>query len=181
MTYAKSNADGREIENKFLHDTRNEWKLGESRWKPYASALGTYDVFQTFDYRLILNAGAAYQIQKSDVADTQIRIGSGASREFGGPVDEWVPEASLGGDWKYKWGERHSFTLGFDYFPAYTDFGNYRLNTRGAWEIMVEPRWQLGLRLGFMNRYQSEAEGAKNNDLDYFVEIVKKFGPMAAK
>jgi hypothetical protein len=32
-----------------------------------------------------------------------------------------------------------------------------------------------------MNRYQSEAEGAKNNDLDYFVEIVKKFGPMAAK
>lgn len=177
MTYAKSNADGAEVENKFLHTTRQEWKLSESKWKPYWSALGTYDVFQTFDYRLIMNAGTAYQFVKNDTHDAQVRIGSGVSKEFGGPDDEWTPEASLGGDWKYKLNERNSLTFGFDYFPAYTDFGDFRADTRGAWEIMVEPRWQLGLRIGFLNRYQSRAGGARNNDIDYFAELVKKFGP----
>ena len=177
-TYARATANGANVEDRFQHTIRDEWKFGEdSKWKPYAQAQGLYDQFQSFDYRLTLDAGVAYQIQKSETMESQLRLGSGALRQFGSPDDRWVPQASLGGDWKYKLNERNSFTLGFDYFPAYDDLGDYRVNTKAAWEILVEPRWQLGLRLGAMDRYQSRAFGAKNNDVDYFCELVKKFGP----
>lgn len=176
-TYAYASARGTTVEDNCLHTIRDEWKLGDSRWKPYGQYQGLYDQFQSFDYRLTLDGGVAYQLQKNDTIESQVRMGSGVVRQFGSPDESWIPQGSLGGDWKYKINERNSLTLGYDYFPAWTDFGNFRLNTRGAWEIMVEPRWQLGLRIGFLDRYQSQAFGAKNNDLDYFCELVKKFGP----
>ena len=44
MTYANSTANGETTEDKFIHNSRNEWKLGESKWKPYASVQGLHDV-----------------------------------------------------------------------------------------------------------------------------------------
>lgn len=178
MTYANSTANGSTTEDKFLHNSRTEWKLGESKWKPYSSVQGVHDIFQVYDYRLILNAGTAYQLWKNDRVDGQVRFGSGATRDFGGAsANTWTPEASLGGDWKFQANAQNSFTAGFDYFPSYLSIDDFRLNTRGAWEILVEPRWQLSLRLGFMDRYQTQSYGKKKNDIDYFAEIVKKFGP----
>lgn len=176
-TYARTDAQGNNVEDRFLHTIRQEWKLGESPWKPYAQVQGLYDAFQSFDYRLTVDGGLAYQIQKTETVDTQLRFGSGVLKQFGSPDDRWIPQASLGGDWKYQINERNSLTAGFDYFPAWDDFGNYRINSKAAWEVMVEPRWQLGLRVGAMSRYQSQAFGARNHDIDYFAEIVKKFGP----
>ncbi|MBX9656844.1 DUF481 domain-containing protein [bacterium] len=178
VTYANSTANGSTTEDKFLHNSRTEWKLGESKWKPYSSVQGVHDIFQEYEYRLILNAGTAYQIWKNDRIDGQVRFGSGATRDFGGEsANTWTPEASLGGDWKLQANAQNSFTAGFDYFPSYLAIDDFRLNTRGAWEILVEPRWQLSLRLGFMDRYQTQSYGKKKNDIDYFAEIVKKFGP----
>jgi putative salt-induced outer membrane protein YdiY len=176
-TYARTDAQGNNVEDRFLHTIREEWKLGQSPWKPYAQVQGLYDAFQSFDYRLTIDGGLAYQLQKTDFVDTQVRFGSGVLKQFGSPDDRWIPQASLGGDWKYKVNERNSLTAGFDYFPAWDDFGDYRVNSKAAWEVMVEPRWQLGLRIGAMSRYQSRAFGARNHDIDYFAEIVKKFGP----
>lgn len=175
ITYAKGSARGVDTENQLLHNWRNEWKLGESPWKPFTYVNGQYDVFQAFDYRLISGVGTAYQIRKTETADVQVRVGSGVSKMFGGEDEEWKPEANLGGDWKYTINERHSLTAGFEYFPNYTDFGDFRLNSKAAWEIMVEPSWQLGLRLGVIDLYQSRPQGAKSNDINYFVELVKKF------
>jgi putative salt-induced outer membrane protein YdiY len=175
MTYAKSTANGEEAENKFLSDARNEWKFQESNWRIYLFVSGIYDEFQAWDYRLVDGGGLAYQFFDNDITSLQVRGGGGTSREFGGTDNRFIPEANIGIDLKHQLNERHAITAGNEYFPSFLSIGDFRVNTKAAWEILIDPEWNLGLKLGIMNRYQSRPEGRLPNDLDYFAELVFKF------
>lgn len=175
MTYAKSTADGEETENKFLSDARNEWKLDETPWNLFVSGSGVYDEFQAWDFRLVTNAGVGYKFIDEETTKLSTRFGSGTSREFGGTDNRFIPEANFAMDAEKKLNDRHSLKAGLEYFPSFFDFGDYRVNSKTSWEILIDPEWKLSLRLGLQDRFQSMPDGGKRNDLDYFAEIVWKY------
>lgn len=174
-TYANSTADGEEVENKFLQDLRNNWKLGESKWGIYVFENIVYDTFQVWDIRLVLGSGLSYDFLRNDRTKLQSRLGAGASKEVGGPDEQWVPEGNSALQFSHKLTDRQSLTAQIEYFPSFVELRELRVNSQAAWECLIDPAHGLNLRVGFMDRYQGISEGAKNNDLDYFCELVMKF------
>ena len=134
-----------------------------------------WDKFKAFDLRLWGNAGLAYHwIRRSDAA-LVTRFGAGASKEFGAPIDDWIPEAVFGGEAERQITPRQKLKAKVEYFPAWEDFGNFRLVNDAAWEILLDGSDNLSLKLAATDRYDSTPQGAKKNDLYYSLLLLYKF------
>lgn len=175
LLYSKGTANGEETEHKFISKLRNEWKLDETPWSLYGFATTTYDEFQNWDLRLVMGTGVGYQFIKTDSTSFQGRVGAGTSREFGGTEDRFIPEGNLGADFSHKLTDRQSLTAGMEYFPNFEEFGDYRVDSQAAWQVVIDPEMNLTLKIGFLDRYQSRPDGAKRNDIDYFAQLGLKF------
>ena len=174
VTYAKTNSDGLETQNYGILNTRYERFLGESRWSYFFKQQLTYDEFKAFDLRVVLNSGVGYRLLKTETIDWQGRVGAGVSHEIGGPDDSWVPEALFGTDLKWQMSKRQKLTLKCDYFPAWEDFGDYRVDTDFAWEILLNEAYDLHLKSSIIDQYDSTPNGAKPNDVNYAVLLLWK-------
>jgi hypothetical protein len=103
------------------------------------------------------------------------RFGSGASRELGAPDDDWTPEAVFGIEADRQITKRQKVRAKVDYFPAWEDFGNYRLVTDFSWEILLDGTDNLSLKLSVNDRYDSTPQGVLPNDIYYSALILYKF------
>ncbi|MEM6689313.1 MAG: DUF481 domain-containing protein [Planctomycetota bacterium] len=149
--------------------------IGNSRWSAFGKFGLEFDSFKAFDSRLNLNGGAGYHWIKSDSTSLITRFGAGTSREFGGPNEDWVPEAVFGVEAERQLTARQKLKAKIDYFPAWTDFGNYRLVFDGSWEILLDGSENLSLKLAVTDRYDSTPEGALPNDIYYSLLLLYKF------
>jgi hypothetical protein len=173
LKYAKTQSDGIETQNFALFNSRSDWKF-TTDWLLYNKNFLEYDEFKAFDLRLVLSGGLGYHLIKNERTTLTSRAGAGASREFGGPDDEWIPESNLGGDFEHKLNKRQSLKLQTDYYPAWEDFQDYRLITNAYWEIILDETTNLSLKIGGVDRYDSTPNGAKANDINYFVTLLWK-------
>lgn len=176
INYNKATNGGTMTQNLLFTEVRNEWKLGQSKWRIYDFINGTYDEFQDWDVRVVMGAGLAYEWIKTDRTKFLTRFGPGVSREIGGRRNEWIPELNTGFDLEHKITDRQSASLNFDYYPSLIDFSDYRTQTKVAWECVIDPEKNISLRVGALNRYQSmPGPGRKTSDLNYYAEILWKF------
>jgi hypothetical protein len=173
--YAKSAQNGEETENKALLSGRNEWLFqGDPRFM-YLYSTAEYDAFQAWDVRVTAGLGAGYKWIKNDCTSLATRLGAGFSREIGGPENRFVPELNVGLDFEHKLTERQKITFTTDLFPDLGDLGEFRANTKAAWECLIDPVHNLSLQIGVLDRYDSTPEGARRNDIDYFGLLVWSF------
>jgi hypothetical protein len=127
-----------------------------------------------------LIAGPAYEFIKTERTLLLGRLGVGFSKEFGSGegVDNRIkPELDLGLDFEHKLDDRQKILASIDYFPSLLNFPkDYRVVGKAAYEVLVDPKNNLTLKLGVENRYQSlPGEGKKKNDLLYFATVVYSF------
>jgi len=134
-----------------------------------------WDRFKAFDLRLSLNGGYGYHWIRRDDASLVTRFGAGASREIGAPNDDWVPEAVFGVESERKWSTRQKMKQKLQYFPAWEDFGNFRLVADLSWETTLDEADKLRLKWSMNNRYDSTPQGARRNDLYYSLLLLYKF------
>ena len=95
------------------------------------------------------------------------RVGAGASREFGGPNNEWSPEGVFGMDYKRQLTKRQKLTGTFDYYPEVGDFRDYRFVADASWELLVDAEANLSLKFSIRDEYDSTPNGLRPNDLNY--------------
>jgi putative salt-induced outer membrane protein YdiY len=175
-SYSYATSDGDTTENKARLDVRNDWLIKDSRWRYFVLGLLEYDRFQDWDFRASIFPGVGYEFIKTERTLLLGRAGAGVTREFGGERNEFIPEALLGADLEHKLTERQRLTATVNFFPELDNFGDYRLNARAAWEILVDPEINLSLKLGVENRYDSDpAPGIRRNDFDYFALLAWSF------
>ena len=155
-------------------NSRFDYKLGDSRWSLFQVTRLEYDEFKAFDLRLALNGGIGYAFIRTDTRTLTGRFGAGASREFGGLDDSWVPEAVFGIDYIHKLSDRQRLAITSDYYPSWEDFMDYRLVTQASWEIVLDQETNLSLKVGLLDRYDSTPQGLQHNDLDYFITLLWK-------
>lgn len=156
-------------------DIRNDWLLDDSSpWSLYAKANVFYDRFQDFDLQTNGNLGVGYQLVKRPDLNLTTRCGGGASREFGGPDNEWVPEALFGCEYDQSVTDTQKLTFTIEYYPQFADFSDYRLVTDAGWEIELSKPSNLSLKISANDRFDSTPNEAEPNLVNYSVLLLLK-------
>lgn len=160
-------------EKKFGTDLGDRWE--PSRWSWFVKNTYYFDEFRPFDYRVAINTGLGYKFFETEVQMLKGRAGLGTSREFGGPSDEWVPEALFGLDYRRKLSKRQNLELKADYFPSWENFSDYRFVGDCSWVYLLDAETNLSLKLNVNNQYDSTPDGASANDIFYSLLLLWKF------
>ncbi|MBL8891698.1 MAG: DUF481 domain-containing protein [Planctomycetaceae bacterium] len=172
LNYAHASNENILIRDFALLRGRNEYLLGDSRWSIFTEGMLEYDRFQAFDFRLTMATGLGYRFIDNETTTLKTRTGLGTSREFGGPNDEWKPELVLGLDFKHKLTDRQSLYLTNDFYPNWTDFGDFRMITDAGWQLLIDEETRTSLKVGVINRHDSTPQGQEANDLNYSVLLI---------
>ena len=173
ISYGKTKSGGVETQNYALSNSRWDWKLND-RWFLYNKNTIEFDKFKAFDMRLVLSGGLGHHIIKNDATTLTGRLGAGASREFGGPADDWTPEANVGLDFEHKINKFQKINGVVDYYPSWEDFADYRLVSKIDWELLLSEDANLSLKIGAIDRYDSTPNGNVANDIDYYATLLWK-------
>jgi len=167
LTYAKTQADSVETQRNAIGNLERKWLLDGSLWTLFGTGSWEYDEFKAFDGRLVANAGLGIYVVRDDVSSMYARLGTGTSREFNGPADEWVPEAVWGLELERQLTERQKISCKMEFLPDWSDYGDFRYTAEAAWKIVLDEAQGLSLKLSARDRYDSTPNGALPNDLDY--------------
>lgn len=176
LTYSYGTDDGDESENRLFQLFRNDWKFEDSPWSIFFQETFEIDSFQSWDQRLSMFVGPAYQAIKNETTSLQLRAGIGATKEFGSSRNEWIPEALLGADFAHQIDERQKFTASVDVYPSLSDVGDFRVLAKAAYEILLSKETNMSLKLGIEDRYNTDPGDDNNrNDLTYFALLAWTF------
>jgi putative salt-induced outer membrane protein YdiY len=170
----KSNGPKKTASNATL-DARTRWPFPDTPWSYYIHGALEYDEFKAFNVRSTADTGVGYEFLGGEVTSLLGRLGASVSRELGGPDERHIPELVTGLEWKHSFNPLQTVSASAEYFADVTDFGDYRVNSKAAWEILVDPLWGLSLKLAVTDRYDSTPNGSKRNDLDYSLLLKWKF------
>lgn len=175
LLYLYASAESLLVQNRFLGQSRYERQLKDTPWSWFVSGEVEVDEFKAFDLRVAGHTGLAYTWIKDDATLFKTRFGAGGSREIGGPSNEFKPELILGMDYERKLTDRLKFAANLDVFPNVTDFSDYRAEGRLALDLLIDPTYNLSLRMGLLDRYDSTPEGRRANDIEYFATLLWKY------
>lgn len=177
--FRRSMTDDDSTEEKFFTMLRHEWKIQDSKWRPFVQ--GSYEKDQFADYagRGAVAGGAAYQFMDGPVHKVQGRIGGGVSHKYGNhddAVDDNTVEALVGGDWTWQINEASKFFLYTDVYPAVNPSGGYRSVSRVSYETQVDPSSAWYVKTGIDLFHDSDAgQGKVENDWNYYVGLGRAF------
>jgi putative salt-induced outer membrane protein YdiY len=156
-------------------DVRNDWLLDDqSPWVLYGTGNLFYDEFQAFDLQTSANTGVGYRFFHELGLNLMARLGGGASREFGGPDDRWVPETLAGFEYAQQLSATQKVYGKLDYYPEWDDIGEYRLVADAGWEFLLAQPSHWSLKICATDRYDSTPNGAEPHLLNYCVLLVLK-------
>jgi putative salt-induced outer membrane protein YdiY len=175
LDYHKKTADNQETANRMFLDSRYEWLQGDSPWTSFVHQTTEYDEFKAYNVRVTLDMGVGYQFLDNDATSLMARLGSGVSHEIDGPDRKVVPELTCGLDFEHQLTKRQKFKASTEYMPDVTNCADFRLTTKLDWEVLLDEDWNLSLKLGLLDRYDSTPNGSKPNDLDYSITLLWSF------
>jgi putative salt-induced outer membrane protein YdiY len=174
INYVRATAERAETNHNAQLEANHDWLLTDSRWSVFGKLILVYDEFRPFDLELTLNSGLGYRFIDNDATTLKGRLGSGATRQFGGPDNVWRPEAMLGIDFEHQLSDRQKLRATAEYFPEWGNFDAYRIRTDAGWEVLLNEATNMSLKLGVIDRYDSEDAGLKPNALDYTLVLLWK-------
>jgi putative salt-induced outer membrane protein YdiY len=171
MSYANGNRN----EDKFLSESRTEWKLWETPWHYFAHGTTEYDHFTAFNVRVTGDTGLGYQYVDTGWTQFKGRVGVGFSQEIDSPDESFTPEGVVGFSFEHRLSGRQKIIVSADMYPDLSDIEDYRVRSNASWEVKIDPPARLSLRIGAIDRFDSSPNGKRKNDLDYSTLIVWEF------
>jgi hypothetical protein len=170
-----NHVDSELTQNNWLLDGRSEWPCWSSCWSVFVHNTTEFDDFKAFDYRVTADAGLLYKLIKNETTEFQLRAGAGFSHEYGVAEADYVPEASYGLTFDHQVAKRSKLLIKGDMYPDWRDWGDYRAQGEGAWEIKVNEDGNVSVRLSVIDRYDATPFDKKHNDLTYAAEAAWDF------
>lgn len=174
LYYNKTNSEGVEVQSNALLDARYDWLFNDSPWTLFVMSQTFYDEFQAFDINFSASTGIGYQWLDEDWAKFTTSFGSGASREFGAPMEEWVQEANFGMNFEQQVDNNKKFYAKVDYFPEWGDFSRYRVLADMGLEIELVSPSNVSLKFSATDRFDSHPDGVDPHNLNYSALLIWK-------
>ena len=161
--------------NRLFFDVRDEWMRDNNPWSMFIHGTTVFDEFRAFDVRVTGDTGVSWEFAKSDFYSLKGRFGAGFSREIGGPQDKVIPENSYGFNYEQQLTKRQKLNATVDYFPDMRNYGDFRLNSKANWSILLDEESNMSLKIGISDRYDSTPHNRDANDMDYSVLLLWSF------
>ena len=137
--YNRTTSGGVTTQNNAQFDARNDWLLDDSSpWTLFGLGTVFYDQFQTYNLQTNADSGIGYRFLHEKDLQLVGRAGAGASREFGGPENHWVPESIVGFEYSQQLSATQKFYGKLDYYPSLENFNDYRLVGDVGWEVVLD-------------------------------------------
>ena len=178
LLYTLTRQDGTTNQNQAWLNARDEILFPNSPWSVFAAAQVEYNEFRAYDFRAGAYTGLAYQWLRTDTTLVKTRLGAGAAWQTDTrhkSPDRWVPEAILGVDVNHRFTDRQGLISTIDWYPNLSQIGQYRVRARVGYEVLVDPKHGMVLRLGVQDWYDTNPGPAARNDVNYFVTLLFKF------
>jgi putative salt-induced outer membrane protein YdiY len=175
LDYKRNSNNSIDTADKAFLESRFEHLFQQTPWTWFVHNIEDYDRFKAYDLRVSLDSGLGYQFIKIDSASLIGRFGGGTTREIGGPDDRFIPELVFGLEGELKISKRQKLTTSVEYRPDVTNFLDYRINGKAAWEVLLDEEKHLSMKVSVLDRYDSNVDGHKPNDLDYAVTLLWSF------
>lgn len=173
--YNYGNADGEDTQNRFIWQGRYERMYPNSPWSHYITGEVEHDEFTNFDVRLSSHMGCGYMLIKNDRTKLKLRGGAGGSQKIGGPDTAFRPELDFGTDFDHIFNDRSKISGTIDYYPSLLAFDIYRIEAKLAYEVIIDPTYNLTMKMGLLDRYDSMPAGKRPNDISYFATFLWKY------
>jgi putative salt-induced outer membrane protein YdiY len=156
-------------------DVTHDWLIDEaSPWTLFAKNDVFYDKFANFNVETNANLGVGYRWVHTRDLEFMTRVGSGASREFGGDDDHWVPESLIGLEYNQRVSRTQKVYGKIDYFPGWEQINEYRIVADVGWEIELVQPSNLSLKISASDRYDSTPDGVSPQLVNYSVLLLLK-------
>ena len=172
LDFAKKSAGGTLTTHRTLVDIAHFWIIKDNPLSWFAKGGLEYDEFKQFDIRMKVNAGFQKMFFKSEQVNLSWRIGAGVSQELGGVDDQVTPEADFGMIMSRNISSRQSVQATSDYYPDWSNFSEYRFESKASWKIVIDKEHGWSLKLSMADRYDSTPHGRRPNDLTYSLVLV---------
>ncbi|MGY8733692.1 MAG: DUF481 domain-containing protein [Pirellulales bacterium] len=174
LDFAKKSASGTLTTHRTLVDIAHFWIIKDNPLSWFAKGGLEYDEFKQFDIRMKVNAGFQKIFFRGEQVKLSWRIGAGISQELGGVDDEVTPEADFGMIMSRNISSRQSVQATSDYYPDWSNFSEYRFESKASWKIVIDKEHGWSLKLSMADRYDSTPHGRQPNDLTYSLVLVWK-------
>lgn len=173
--YRQNSSNSIETANRAFLDWRFEHFFKPTPWTWFLHGTVEYDEFRQYDLLVSLDTGLGYQWLKNETTSLITRLGAGATDRIGGPDEGITPEAVFGIEGEHRLSKKHKLCASVEYRPDVTDFQNYRINAKADWEVLLDEAHHLSLKLGLLDRYDSEPGDSLANDIDYAATLLWSF------
>lgn len=176
LSYQYATRNGSVVQNRFQTTGRYDKLKKDSKWRYFFTGSYEADEFRDWDYRVTGGGGFGYELIKDDKTKLLSRGGLNLAQDFGGLDQELRTEAIIGLDLSHKINDRQKISGKIDYLPNTSALGEYRINAKADWELLIDPETRLSLRIGGEDRFDSNARGrSKENDLTYYIVLAIEF------
>ncbi len=168
--------DGGVNKNQGFAQLTREWHYSDgrirSRWLTFAQGRWDRDQFQPWGHRLSASAGAGYRFLATETSKLTGRVGINANKTFGSE-DRIQPEALVGLNLTWRPHPAHKIVAKNDFFQSLTHTSRRRTVQSFQWDVDVSGGRGLGLRLGALYRFDTEAED--EHDFTYLGSLTYEF------
>lgn len=180
-----SSGDGDRSTNNVFALYQHDFLFAESPLYIFLNTRYAYDEFQLWKHRVTGSGGLGYQIIKNDAIQLRGELGTGFNwssypfdflNPFPPDVDtqNWKGEVVVGLVFGWNVVDGQKFVVDLTYLPDIQAWSEFRILADAAYEIALSERFDLSLKIGLNNEYDTEARPERNN-LKYYGNLVYEF------
>jgi len=172
--------------NNIFATYQHDFLFGDSPLYVFVNTRYAYDEFQFWRHRVTGSSGLGYQIIQNDTIDLRSELGGGFNWssypcDLSDPIkscinapQNWRGElvVALVFGWNIVDGQK--LVADVTYLPDVAAWSEFRILANAAYEIILSERYDLALKVGINDEYDTEARPNRNN-LQYFGNLVYEF------
>jgi len=145
--------------------------IGDTPWLWFVKAQYQYSQFEAWEHRISGYGGVGYQVFKLPPVDLLLKVGAGATYEFG-PPSQTLPEGYGEAQFAWEISELQRLEMSGNIAPDLSNMGEFRVISRAEWQCKIDPLLDLALTFGVRWQYQSEVPaGDVNYDLRVYAGL----------
>ncbi|MEJ2213141.1 MAG: DUF481 domain-containing protein [Gammaproteobacteria bacterium] len=170
--YYRNESEGVLSDHSLTASLNRDWLLPKSTRFYFAGGHIDFDEFKDWDERIAVNAGIGNEFINTDTWRLIGKAGLGVNQTFGGIREETTLEGLLEAQVNWKISNDQSVAFNNKLYPNFSDSGEFRNVSSLDWVLALEETYDLGLKVGLDNEYDSLSSESDKNDFKYSVSIL---------
>lgn len=171
-SYYRNESDGDMSDHSLTASLNRDWLLPGSPKFYFTGGHIDFDEFKDWDERVGINGGIGYEFVETETWRFIGRAGLGVNQTFGGIREETTFEGLLGAEVKWNISDAQSLAFTNTLYPNFSESGEFRNLSSLDWELELDNSYDLGLKVGLTNEYDSLNTSSDKNDFKYSLSVL---------